>query len=151
MVEEYIERPTETTEVARRESSTLYEPYDTNRPEVIDQHQTYHEKKAMVRSYNVIWFFVGLIDALLAFRFFFELLGANPYNAFVNLIYSISYPLAGPFRTIFGVTNAATATFDWSILVAIVVYLLIGYALIQLLRIIRPMTPEDVNHTIRTI
>lgn len=147
-----IESHSDSNNNNRREVSTLYdEPRVVRQPDVIDVQQSYTEKKAVIRSYNIIWFFVGLIDALLAFRFIFELLGANSFNPFVSFIYNVSYPLAGPFRTIFGVTNAATATFDWSILVAIVVYLLIGYALVQLLRILRPMNPEDVNHRIRTV
>lgn len=121
------------------------------RPNAMADMQSYQQRKAVWRSYNTIWFIVGLITALLAFRFVFELLGANPSNAFVQLIYTFSYPFAGPFQTIFGITVAATAVFDWSLLVAMVVYLLIGYALIQLLRIIRPVTPDDVNHRINTI
>ncbi len=153
MIDDYAERPSESTEYERRRTKTPipYDQYDVREPDVLDARQTYQEKKAVVRSYNIIWFFVGSIMALLAFRFVFELLAANPANAFVQFIYTLSYPFAGPFRTIFGITNVASSTFDWSILVAIVVYLLIGYALIQLLRIIRPMTPQDVNHRIRTV
>ena len=106
----------------------------------------YNETKSILRSYNLIWFVAGFINVLLGFRFFFELLGANPYNGFTQFIYALSYPFAAPFRSIFGVTNIATAYFDWSILVAIVVYLLVGYGLIQLLRIIKPITRNDPNH-----
>ncbi len=153
MIDDYSERPSESTEYERRSTRTQipYDQYDVREPDVLDVRQTYQEKKAVVRSYNIIWFFVGVIAALLAFRFVFELLAANPANAFVQFIYTFSYPFAGPFRSIFGVTNIASSTFDWSLLVAIVVYVLIGYALILLLRIIRPMSPEDVNHRIRTV
>lgn len=105
----------------------------------------YNETKSILRSYNLIWFIVGFINVVLVFRFFFELLGANPYNAFTQFIYALSYPFAAPFRSIFGVTNVATAYFDWSILVAIIVYLLIGYGLVQLLRIAKPVTRDDPN------
>jgi uncharacterized protein YggT (Ycf19 family) len=156
MIDDYMERPTESNEYEKHGTRTNI-PYAHNdviepeQPEAIDARQTYQEKKAVVRSYNIIWFFVSIIVALLAFRFVFELLGANPANAFVQFIYALSYPFAGPFRTIFGITNVASSTFDWSIFVAIVVYILIGYALVQLLRIIRPMSRDDVNHRIRTV
>ncbi|HVA96314.1 MAG TPA: YggT family protein [Candidatus Acidoferrales bacterium] len=148
MNEEYPERPSENTPTVTRQRSTDLsdEQYNT-----VKEPQTYQQKKAVVRSYNIIWFFIGLIVALLAFRFVFELLAANPGNAFVQMIYTLSYPFAQPFRSIFGTTNVAYSTFDWSLLVAMFVYVLIGFALIQLLRIIRPMTPEDVNHRIRTV
>ena len=146
-------------EDSERPTETHYETHtvSTNMPREPDmameamEPKTYQQKKAVYRSYHIIWFIVGLIVALLGFRFVFELLAANPANSFVQMIYTLSYPFAGPFRTIFGVTNVAYSLFDWSILVAIVVYVLIGYALVQLLRIIRPVTPQEVNHPIRTV
>jgi len=108
--------------------------------------QEYNQTKKIVRSYNIIWFIVGFIDALLGFRFVFEILGANPYNEFTQLVYTLSYPFAQPFRSIFGITTVANSYFDWSVLLAIVVYLLIGYGLVQLLRIINPITRDDMHH-----
>jgi len=148
MSEDYSQRPSENTQYQTRTVSTDV----VQRPNAMaDQQQTFQQKKAVWRSYNIIWFAIGLIDAVLVFRFIFELLGANPGNAFVTFIYTLSYPFAGPFQTILGVTSVASSMFDWSLLVGMVVYLLIGYALVQLLRIIRPVTPEDVNHHVNTI
>jgi uncharacterized protein YggT (Ycf19 family) len=135
----------------RKRPDIPYDEYLRSKQEALEPTQTYQEKKAVWRSYNIIWLIIGLITALLAFRFVFELLGANPYNGFVQTIYTLSYPFAGPFATIFGMTSVAKATFDWSVLVAIVVYILIGYALVRLLRIIRPVTPDEANHRIRTV
>jgi uncharacterized protein YggT (Ycf19 family) len=152
MVDDYTERPSESTELERQVTRTGVPLNEyQKRQEIIDARQTYHEKKAIWRSYNVIWFIVGVIVALLAFRFLFELAGANPFNSFVQLIYTLSYPFAGPFETIFGITTVSRSMFDWSILVAIIVYILIGYALVQLLRIIHPVNQDDVNHRIRTV
>ena len=153
MIDDYTERPTENTEVERRLEKRTENPevYEVRDAEAVDARPTYHETKRVWRSYNVIWFFVGIIVALLAFRFVFELLGANPYNAFVQMIYTLSYPFAGPFQSIFGVTNVARSTFDWSLLVAIIVYILIGYALVQLLRIIHPTTTDEIRHRVHTV
>lgn len=107
----------------------------------------YQQQRATIRSHHIIWFIVGLIDAVLGFRFIFEVFGANPYSGFAQFIYSISYPFMQPFRSLFGVTNVANYSyFDWSVLIAIVVYLLIGYGLVQLLRIVNPSTTEDIHH-----
>jgi len=153
MIDEYTKSSSESSEYERQRSRTPI-PYDDfqKRQEIIDARQTYHEKKTVWRSYHLIWFFVGFIVALLGFRFVFELLGANPYNPFVQLIYTLSFPFAQPFESIFGITSVQQATFDWSILVAIIVYLLIGYALVKLLRIIHPVTTtHETNHRIRTV
>jgi uncharacterized protein YggT (Ycf19 family) len=153
MVDDYTERPFESTEIERKLEQRTNNPeiYEVRDAQAVDARQTYQEKKRVWRSYNAIWFFIGIIVALLGFRFFFELAGANPFNPFVQLIYTLSYPFAGPFETIFGITTVSQSTFDWSILVAIVVYLLIGYALVQLLRIIHPVTRDEVNHRIHTV
>lgn len=106
----------------------------------------YQQQKLSLRSYHIIWFMVGLIDAVLGFRFVFEALSANP-SGFAQFIYAVSYPFAEPFRSLFGVTNVMNyAFFDWSVLVAIVVYLLIGYGLVQLVKIINPSTTENIHH-----
>jgi len=153
MINDFAERPTHFTQYERRgvRASVPADPYQPMQEEIIDVRQPSQERKSVWRSYNVIWFFAGLIDALLAFRFIFELSGANPNNAFVQLIYALSYPFAAPFQSIFGVTNIAHASFDWSLLVAMIVYFLIGYALVQILRIIHPVTADDFHRRIRTV
>lgn len=81
---------------------------------------------------GIIYFIGGLIEAVIALRFIFELFGANPASQFVNLIYSWSTPFVSPFAGIFGqnatITGAGavtTSVFDWAALVALVVYGLI--------------------------
>lgn len=108
----------------------------------------YKKKKAIFRMYQVIWYIVGLIEILLLFRVAFKALGANPYSGFVYLIYRLTDPLALPFSGIFGVTVTQGAVFEWSTFVAGIVYLLIGYGLVQLMQLIKPTTPEEVEETV---
>jgi len=88
---------------------------------------------------NVVWFIYGIIAILLAMRFAFKLLGANPSNAFISFIYSISGILSAPFDTIFGVrantVGQVQAVFEPSILVAIAVYGLIAWGIVKLLHL----------------
>ncbi len=82
---------------------------------------------------------VGVIEGLVALRFVFRLLGANPSNAFVDWIYQWSTPLVSPFAGIFG-RNATISgqgfvtqsVFDWTALIALVVYAIIGGIVIRL-------------------
>jgi len=113
------------------------------------KHSEYQQQKITIRSYHVIWFIISLIDTLLGFRFIFEALGANPYSGFAQFIYSASYVFEQPFKTLFGITSVTNyAYFDWSVLVALIAYLLIGVGLIQLLKIISPNASGDVRHRI---
>lgn len=82
----------------------------------------------------------GFIEALLVLRFVFRLVGANPGNTFVNWVYDWSTPLAAPFAGIFGQDATvvsgqgvvAQSVFDWTALIALVVYGLVGGILLRL-------------------
>jgi uncharacterized protein YggT (Ycf19 family) len=88
---------------------------------------------------RIIWFIAGVIIALLAFRFVFVLLGANPSNGFAHFIYTVSYPFARPFFGLFSYsTNYGVSRVEFSTLVAIVVYALIAFALARLVTIRKP-------------
>lgn len=88
---------------------------------------------------NVVWYIVGLIEVLLAFRFALKLLGANPSSGFVDFIYNVTGILTAPFDSIFGVTTAPAgdvgSVFEPSILVAAVVYALIGWGIVKLINL----------------
>ena len=86
---------------------------------------------------NVIWFLVGVVEVLLAFRFVLKLFGANPRSSFVDFIYSASNFFTAPFRGIFSTPTTegdiTTAVFETSTLVALVVYALVVWGLVNLL------------------
>lgn len=82
---------------------------------------------------SLVYAAFSLVDLLIILRFIFLLLGANPINHFVFSIYNWSNPLVAPFNGIFGqhtVTTihgfAAQGVFDWTALIALLVYGLIG-------------------------
>ena len=90
---------------------------------------------------NIVWYIVGAINILLAFRFILKLFGANRSSAFVDLIYSITDVLTAPFDSIFGVSRNVSgevnSVFEPSIIVAGVVYALIGWGIVKMLNINR--------------
>ena len=88
------------------------------------------------RAAAVVGFIVGVVDILIAARFLGKLLGASGQSAFVNFIYAVSGPLVAPFHGIFGNGGSKANSFETSDLVAIVVYLVIGWGLVMLIRII---------------
>ena len=49
--------------------------------------------KPIYKGIQIIWYLLGLIEALLAFRFVLKLLGANVGAGFVGFIYSITRDL----------------------------------------------------------
>ncbi|HET6497484.1 MAG TPA: YggT family protein [Coriobacteriia bacterium] len=89
---------------------------------------------------------VGFIVVLLAFRFSLMLLGANPDAAFVELVYGLSTPFVTPFAAVFGqVETGIGAVFDWNTLLAILVYAVVGWGAISLIRSVGHSTARTVE------
>ncbi len=82
---------------------------------------------------RVIWYIVGFIVALLIIRMVLQLLGANQGNGFVDFIYSLSGVFAAPFFGMFSYTPTyGQSMFEPGTLVAIIVYMLVGWGLAKL-------------------
>ena len=88
------------------------------------------------RAAAVVGFIVGVIDVLIAIRFFMKLLGASAESSFVNFIYGVTSPLVAPFHGIFPNSGSSANIFESGSLVALVVYALIGWGIVALIRIV---------------
>jgi uncharacterized protein YggT (Ycf19 family) len=88
------------------------------------------------RAAAIVGFVVGVADILIAARFLGKLLGASSQSAFVSFIYQVSSPLVAPFKGIFGNAGSSSNSFETASLVAIVVYAVLGWGLVMLIRII---------------
>ena len=87
---------------------------------------------------RVVMFVFGVIEVLIAIRFVFTLLGANAEAGFVKLVQDSSGVFMVPFNAIFKTQSVSGATFEWSALVAIAVYALIGWGIVALVRAASP-------------
>lgn len=88
----------------------------------------------------IIYFLLGIIEIILAFRFILKLTGANPATGFVDFTYTLSQLFVMPFTAIFpqatGSGAVTTAVFEPSILVAMAVYAVIAWGLAQIISIL---------------
>jgi uncharacterized protein YggT (Ycf19 family) len=89
--------------------------------------------KPLYRGTQIIRYLAGFIEAMLVFRFLLKLLGANPNAGFSSFIYKVSYPFAAPFLNVFRITQVKGSVFEWTTLLAMIVYSLIAWAIIKLL------------------
>lgn len=108
----------------------------------------YQTKKAIFRTYQIIWYILGVIEVLLAFRIVLKFLGANSYSGFTSFIYTLSSPFSVPFAGILGVTGFEAMIFEWSTFIAMIVYAIIAYGVVALFQIVKPTNPEEVDQTI---
>src|SRR3989338_3207022 len=110
--------------------------------------KTYQTKKAIFRSYQIIWYILGVIEVLLAFRVVLKFLGANAFSGFTNFIYALSSPFALPFSGIFGTTESSSLIFEWSTLIAMAVYAVVAYGIVALFQLVKPTNQEEVEQTV---
>ena len=95
----------------------------------------------------LVYFVFGLLEILLAFRFVFKLLGANPSTGFVDFIYSLSAVFVAPFAGIFNTSLAqgdvTTSIFEPATLVALIVYALLAWGIVALIRVLSGRQQEE--------
>jgi hypothetical protein len=89
--------------------------------------------KPLYRGTQVVWYILGIIEILLAFRFVLKLLGANPDAGFTTFIYGTTYVFAAPFLNVFRMTYVSGSVFEWTTLLAMAVYWIIALGVIKLL------------------
>jgi hypothetical protein len=99
--------------------------------------------KSLYRGTQIVWYFLGLLQTLLAFRFLLKLMAANPSAGFTNFIYSASSPFVSPFLNVFGITSVEGSIFEWTTLLAMLVYGLVAWGIVRLFLMSKTVsTPE---------
>ena len=87
-----------------------------------------------------IYYLLGALEALLVFRLIFMLAGASHGSIFVTFIYSLSGIFVMPFLGIFRSATASgvetTAIFEPATLVAIIVYAVLAWGLVALVKVL---------------
>ncbi len=116
--------------MAVQQSAPVSAPASTPAPVSITEEGRYN-----FRAAAIVGFVVGVVDILIAARFLGKLLGASAQSAFVSFINTVSGPLVAPFQGIFGNGGSKVNSFETADLVAIVVYAVIGWGLVMLIRI----------------
>jgi hypothetical protein len=99
--------------------------------------------KPLYRGTQIVWYIVGLLEALLAFRFVLKLLGANPRAGFTDFIYTVTHPFVSPFLSVFKLTKVEGSIFEWTTLLAMIVYWLLAMAVVKLLVMSKTVTTPE--------
>ena len=78
----------------------------------------------------------GVLNGLIGLRFMLKLMAANPENPFASLVYFVTTPFLWMFQGLTRTPAFAGIEIEFFSLVAIIVYALIGWIIIQLLWIL---------------
>lgn len=88
--------------------------------------------KPLYRGTQIVWYILGFIEVMLAFRFVLKLLGANHVAGFTSFIYGITYVFAAPFLTVFRISSVESSILEWTTILAMFVYWVIAIGVIKL-------------------
>jgi len=111
------------------------------------------ERERRILTFKVtqlVWLFLGILEALLALRFGLKLIGANPASPFAVLIYGFTDLFLFPFAGLTGTPAAGGMVLEISTLIAMVVYGLIGWAVERILWVIFYRPRGSVTQTTTT-
>lgn len=87
------------------------------------------------RAVEVTYLVVGIINGLLLIRMVLKLLGANTLAAFTGFVYGTTDVLLAPFRNLLPTVGNHQSQFEMSVVVAILVYALIGWVVARIVTI----------------
>lgn len=93
------------------------------------------EKEGPEKIAQLVWYVIGLINVVLAIRIFFLLFNAQS-GGFTGFLYNVTAPFVMPFNGIFPAPGQGTTYFDTAALVAIIIYSLLAWGIVTLIRII---------------
>ena len=88
------------------------------------------------KAQQTVWYFLGVIETLLALRFMLLAVGANPANPFFNFIRALTNPLVAPFANLVQTPQLGGSTLELGTVFAMIIYLLLAIAIARLLEIL---------------
>lgn len=114
------------------------------------QHEAGQEGRvATFKATQLIWLILGILEALLALRFIFKLIGVNAANGFAQFLYGLTGIFVAPFASLTGAPASQNMVFEFSTLIAMVIYALVGWALERIVYVLfyRPRGPVSLKQT----
>jgi len=107
------------------------------------------QRVATLKFTQLIWLLLGILEALIALRVVFKLIGVNAANSFASLIYNVTEIFVAPFASLIGAPAAGGMVLEISSILAMFIYLLIGWFLAKIVNVLfyRPRGPVSVNQT----
>jgi hypothetical protein len=114
------------------------------------EHESGQEQRiATFKATQMIWLLLGLLEAMIALRFVFKLIGVNVANSFATLLYNVTDLFVAPFASLTGAPSAGSMVLEISSILAMIVYLLIAWGLERIVYVVfyRPRGPVSVRQT----
>lgn len=128
---------------------------DRHKKVVVQQHGDHVHEEHVVENVNLeyrqsvykvsqlVWLLFGGLEALLGIRVILMLIGANPGNWFTTVIYQLSGLFLWPFQNLVTNPTFQNMTLEVTTIIAMLVYALLGWIIVRLIRVIFYRAPTS--------
>lgn len=101
--------------------------------------------RPLYKGTQIVWYILFVIEGILLLRFALKLFQANPDAVFTSMIYAVSNIFVYPFAAVFTNMVAETSVFEWTTLLAMLVYWLLALAIIKLFIMSRTVSEAEAD------
>jgi len=130
-------------QIDQRERVVVHQSGDHVHEEHVVQNVNLEYREAIYKVTQFIWLLFGAIEALIGIRVILMLIGANPANTFAALVYQLSELFVWPFRNLIVNPAFGNSVLEITSLIAMIVYPLIGWAIVRLIWVLFYRAPTS--------
>jgi hypothetical protein len=130
-------------QIDRRKKVVVQQSGDQIYEEHVVQNVNLEYREAIYKVTQFVWLLFGALEALIGIRVILMLIGANPGNPFTILVYQLSDLFLWPFRNIVANPAFQNHVFEITSIIAMIVYPLIGWAIVRLIWVIFYRSPTS--------
>jgi len=130
-------------QIARRKRVVVHQSGDHIHEEHVVQNVNLEYRETLYKVSQFIWLLFGGLEALIGIRVLLLLIGANPGNWFTAFVYQLSEVFLWPFRNIVANPAFQNSVFEITSLIAMIVYALIGWAIVRLIWVLFYRAPTS--------
>jgi uncharacterized protein YggT (Ycf19 family) len=130
-------------QISHRKKVVVHQSGDHVHEEHVVHNVNLEYREAIYKVTQFIWLLFAGLEALIGIRVLLLLIGANQGNPFTAFVYQLSELFLWPFRNI--VTNPAfgSSVLEITSIIAMIVYPLIGWAIVRLIWVLFYRTPTS--------
>jgi len=133
----------ERDQISRRKRVIVQQHGDHVHEEHVVENLNLEYREAVYKISQFIWLLFGGLEALIGIRVLLLLIAANPNNWFTAFVYQLSDLFLWPFRNIVANPAFQNHILEITSLIAMIVYPLIGWAIVRLVWVIFYRTPTS--------
>jgi len=130
-------------QISHRKKVTVHQDGDHVHEERVVHNVNLEYREAIYKITQFIWLLFGGLEALLGLRIILMLIGANPGNPFTALVYQLSALFLWPFQNIVANPAFGNIVLEITTVIAMIVYPLIGWAIVRLIWVLFYRTPTS--------